>query len=269
VAGMLLVVDNDHRWLDNVAQTVPSDVASVFKADTADAARKLVRQYRFDVVIVDMAMDPEDDRDRSNAPLETYLSGHPEGTLYIVLSQHLVREGIEVSEHYLMGALSVEHKAHLDPAALLDKIQAAVATASAGMVAETKRSRDLIIPDIFAEQQLLTALTPVGGMAGVFRVVDAVLLAVAPLRSHLYRKTVYFAHGCAMFLGWSRLRGCAVVILLAASSLDPEEAAVQLRQWLGYEPKVDPFLKRDVNRVKVTCWDDQDLGDELFDLPTI
>jgi CheY-like chemotaxis protein len=270
MAGMLMVVDDDPRWLDNIASTVPPAVALVFKAATPDEAVKLVRRYRFDLVILDMSMDPNDDKDRSNRPLQLYLSKRPEGTLYIILSQHLLREGMEVSDHYNdMGALSVEHKPRVDPAQLLEQIEAAISSASAGLAEEAERSRRLIIPDIYAEQQLLTTLRPSGGMASVFHVVENLLPAVSPLRAHLYRQGLNYGQDCAMLLAWSRLRGCAVIISMAASSLSVEEAFAQLSKWLGYEPKGDPFLRHELNRTRVMCWEDRDLDDEHFDLPNL
>jgi CheY-like chemotaxis protein len=245
-------------------------MASVVSATNAEAAFSLVRRYRFDVAILDMSMDTNDPLDRSNLPLENYLKERPEGTLSIVLSQVLEMAAREVRDHFAaMNVWAVEFKQDVDPAKFRETVARALSEASGALADEAEKSRHLILPDIDAEQRFLSVLRPKGGMVGAFRVIDNFLPAVSPLRAHLHRPSLSYGEGCGMLLAWSRMRGCAVTILMTASSMPPDDAKRQLSRWLGYEPKGEPFLRREPSGIHLMCWDDPEMDDAHFDLPKV
>ncbi|MGD0295339.1 MAG: hypothetical protein ABSB30_15945 [Terracidiphilus sp.] len=265
----ILAIDDDVvRWQENFRAWIPNELADLDGATTTEQAVKLLRRWRYDVVLLDFSMDISDPFNRSNRGIQEYLASKPEGTQYIIVSA--VIEKTEVRDSALhLNAFDIIFKAEIDPAVLREKL--------AGAIEESQRHQTSLVAD--AKERLtqggkldgpiLESLHPKEGVASLYRLMDGLLKRIAPVVGHRDRPSFVVRGQHVLGLVWSRQLGTAVSLAMSSTKASEEESTRELAEWLGYEKRGTPVFSRETSRVRLLIFEEPNVSDVHFDLPNI
>lgn len=264
----LLAIDDEIRWLDSFQSWIPPDLVEQHSAATTAKAADYLRRFHYDIVLLDLSMDPSNRYNRDNQAIQGYLATRPEGTAYFIVSAN-VRTAEVIDAAYVRNASWVVQKQAIDPEVLCEKIRKTLDETAPMQAKHTANARMMLAGDILSETKIISALG-VGGAQGFGQMLDTILHRLTPLARHHYRPQLEIRNRTVVGLTWSRQRGKAVSLSFANVSVPPEEQAGELADWLGYDER-EPELDEKVffKRVRFQCFSEPNVSDEHFDLPKI
>ncbi|MEX2167666.1 MAG: response regulator [Pirellulales bacterium] len=264
----ILAVDDEETWRKNYRLWIPVEVADQDSAGSAQEAASLLCRRRYDVVLLDLSMDPDNPLDRSTRPVQDYLSTHPEGTLYLVASGVIEDRAEEVRDAYFrLGASQVLFKPEIDHRVLCDELERLFAVQgdlSRTFIAEAKNR---LIGDMLLETQAMAALGV--GAKSLFQALDTVFRRLAPVAQHRERPKFVVSQDALLALTWSRQLGHAVSIVLHPKAGSAAGSRARLSDWLGFIAGNPLFSDIVGGHLQVQCFAETGLSSEHFDLPSI
>lgn len=271
----VLAIEDEQRWLDNYKAWLSFKV-DLDCADKTYEAENLLREKRYHIVILDLAMSHHDQSERQNIDVQRYLATYPEGTKCIVVSAVAGRSDTRDSL-VKYKADSVIFKPEIDPSLLLDRIIETyedVAKSDQGLKAH---SYNLLYGDIRGmdvrvfESKIIATLNPKGGASGLNQILSILLEQVYPIVLHeesSRRGLTVNANGVVCGLFWSRQLGHPISIVFFKKELSEEIVTASLDEWLGWNHGSEVIYKKEISNVFVQCFKEE-LSPEHFALPKI
>jgi|SRR6185312_4827451 len=264
----LLAIDDDADWLESFKRWIPSDLVEQHSAQTTEDAADSLRRYHYDLVLLDLSMDPADGANRDNQSIQNYLATRPEGTAYFIVSANL-RTDEALDAAYIRNASWQVLKPSIDPEVLLDEIRKSLAETAPLYTKFAAGARIMLTEDTHYETEIIRVLG-VGGAQPFGQMLDTVLQKLVPLARHKFRPKLEIRKSSVVGLGWSRRRGKAISLSFANVAVPPEEQARELAEWLGFEEREAELKERIFfKRVRVQCFSEQNILDTHFDLPNV
>ncbi len=264
----ILAIDDEEIWLKTFSTCIPQDLAEQHSAISTEMAADFLHRFRYHAVLLDLSMELGDKRNRANRGIQEYLSTHPEGATYIIISANVdLQETIQSAFH--LNAFYVFEKDRVELGALREKVSQAVNHASkedSRILADARRE---LTEGGRLEDQILRTLHPTGGAAGMYSMMDALFDRIAPIVPHRDRSHFDFLQDSVACLVWSRQLGMALSIVLANRKVPEDISRGQLTDWLGYPENQPPLFNRDVGGVRVQYFAEPDTSDLHFDLPIV
>ncbi|MDX6530324.1 MAG: hypothetical protein QOH41_2614 [Blastocatellia bacterium] len=263
-----MAIDDDVDFLENFKAWIPEEVADQDSAGSTSGAVELLRQYRYNLVLLDLSMDPHNPSNRENRAIQEYLATKPEGTLYIVVSGVAQKGEVRDSAFYL-GAYDVIFKAEIEPGMLLEKVKRAIEATSKNDEQFLIDAKRRLLGDPKLEDQILKVLSPKGGAGGMYPMMDVLLTPIAPIASHENRPRFEIHNDSVVGLVWSRRLGKALSIVLANRQGSTEKEIRDLGEWLGYPQSGKPILTKESFRVRMNLFEEPNIRSDHFGLPLI
>lgn len=268
-----LIVDDEVEWPRFYSRILPEElIADIQIASTSIQAAAALRRRRFDIVLLDLVMDPGNHKDRSNLEIQKYLANSPEGMKYIVVSGMAGREDArDALCDYGAAAIVFKDELSDNPGKLARTIETVLGRLPGNLAAKRAHEAGLaLVGGALAEHELLRSL-PIGGPRDLYALVERLARDIAPIAHHRTRASLEPTVDGAVGLFWSRGLGYPIALSLAPASVPEARLAEKLSAWLGFEP---PKVQEEftfANRIRVKMFR-LDLGSEsegLYDLPTI
>jgi CheY-like chemotaxis protein len=262
------VVDDEATWREDYRLWIPAAIAEQDSAGSAREAANFLRRRRYNAVLLDLSMDPDNSLDRSTRPVQDYLSTKPEGTLYIVASGVIEDRAEEVRDAFIRrGASQVLFKPEIDHRSLRDELErlfAAQGDLTRTFVAE---ARNRLIGDARLEDQAVAALGV--GAGPLLQALDTIFFRLAPVVQHRDRPKFFISKNALLALTWSRELGHAVSIVLHPKTGSATESQVRLSDWLGFNTGSPLFSDVVGGQLQVQCFAETAISSDHFDLPSI
>lgn len=264
----ILAIDDEEIWLRTFRTCIPQDLAVQDSAISTETAVGFLHRLRYHVVLLDLSMELGDRLNRANRGIQEYLSTHPEGSTYIIISANVdIQETINSAFH--LNAFYVFEKDKIELGILREKVSQAVNQASKEDSRILADARSELTEGGQLEDKVLRILHPTGGAKGMYPMMDALFDRIAPIVPHRDRPRFEFLQDCIAGLVWSRQLGMPVSIVLANRKVTEETSSSQLADWLGYPQNQQPLFNRDVGGVRVQYFAAPDVSDSHFSLPII
>ncbi len=264
----ILAIDDEEIWLESFRTSIPQNLAVQDSAISTEKAVEFLHRFRYHAVLLDLSMKLGDKLNRANRGIQEYLSTHPEGTAYIVISANAdIQETIKSAFH--LNAFYVFEKGAIEPGILREKVSQAVNHASKEDSRILADARSELTESGGLENKVLRTLHPTGGAKGMYPMMDALFDRIAPIVPHRDRPRFEFLQDCVAGLVWSRQLGMPVSIVLANRKVSEDTSSSQLADWLGYPQNQAPLFNRDVGGVRVQYFAEPDVSDSHFSLPMI
>lgn len=207
----LLAIDDEVHWLETFKRFIPSTVADLHCASTPAEAIDLLRRYYYDLVLLDLSMDPNNPTDRSNRYIQRYLATRPEGTRYIITSGTVnVEETREAA--FFSNASDVLQKQKIEPDLVLQSIARALADTTQQQRFLTASAKQQWLGDQINEHDTMSELKIGAELLG--QITMKLGSELAPVIPHPTHSKLVAQQGVVGGIFWSRKVGSTVGLVL-------------------------------------------------------
>jgi ActR/RegA family two-component response regulator len=262
-----LIVEDIGTWVYTFNRAARRAGASeVVACESLRAAREALRTARFDVAILDIGLDPDDDQNSDGIRvLEAIRQTDGDSTRCILVTGWQGGDRMDL-QSYAQQKFGVDWaltKEKYDARSVIAKLTELLDGAAARRLARSTPMANLgasMEPFLF-EGQLLEALSPSGGVQPLYSLASRLLSSVIPLLAEKPARPMEKGpDGVCVGVYWSRSLSAAVAVGLAPADGWPEDAAAVPASLSHLLPAgVTPDLLEDV-RVR-------DVGGRLWELP--
>lgn len=252
-----LIVEDIDSWaytLDRAARR--AGASEVVVCENVPMVREALRRARFDVAILDVGLDPDDDLNADGVKaLEAIREIDGLTTRCILVTgwqgdRMNLQAGVQQKFGIDWAYMKERYEAH----AVIDKLTELLEKAPARRLSQKTPMENLcadVEPFLF-EDKLVSALRPDGGMQTLYGLVSQLLSSAIPaVAMRPEAPMAKHAHGVWIGLYWSRALTSAVAVGLAPAAAWREESTVPDELARLLPPDVVPDLIEDVRELNV------------------
>lgn len=221
-----LVVEDIDSWVYTLTRAARIAGASeVIRCPSLRAVRDTLLSYRFDIAILDIGLDPDNDVNADGIrALEAIREADGDSTRCVLVTgwQGGDRMALQSQAHLDHGVDYAFMKEKYDGPVVIGKLTELLAKAPERRQAQGTAMASLcakVDPPFRFEAWLLDALSPVGGIPTVYTLVTRLVGSVTPaVASHPDMPLEKGADGICAGVYWSRALGCAIGVALAPAT---------------------------------------------------
>ncbi|HTW18920.1 MAG TPA: response regulator [Mycobacteriales bacterium] len=227
-----LIVEDIGSWIYTFNRAARRAGASeVVACESLQAAREALRTARFDVAILDIGLDPDDDQNSDGIRvLEAIRETDGDSTRCILVTGWQGGDRMDL-QSYAQQKFGVDWafmKEKYDARSVIAKLTELLEGAAARRLAQSTPMANLgasMEPFLF-EGQVLDALSPSGGVQTLYSLASRLLSSVIPLLAEKPARPMEKGpDGVCVGVYWSRTLSAAVAVGLAPADRWPEDAA--------------------------------------------
>jgi CheY-like chemotaxis protein len=227
-----LVVEDVPSWVGILSRAARrAGISEVVTCEDLKAARDALRGARFDVAILDIGLDPDDDLNTDGIRvLEAIREKDGDGTRCVLVTgwQGGDRLAVQSAAQEKHGVDWAFMKEKYDAQALIDKLSELLEQAAASRLEKTPMENlgAEMEPFLF-QDQLLRALSPHGGVQTIYTLVSRLLGAAIPIIAQDPNRPMETGPGgMTVGLYWSRALRSAVAVGVASAAAWPDDKSV-------------------------------------------
>ena len=244
MAKRILAIDDEKNWLDNFRAWIPEELAELHTAQTTGEAISYLRKYYYDLVLLDLSMDLEADWNRENKIIQDYLSTHPDGTRYIIISGTAERDEVrDAFSHH--GVSDIIFKTEIEASLLQERIHRVFDESTNNTMKHVAEAVKKLIPNRRREFQISSTVDAKGGASVFNEKLRSIIRKLAPISYHKKLPHLVVYEDIVAGILWSRQMGQAMSLAMCNDSVSEEEATNQLSNWLGFVSRGDKMFEMD------------------------
>ena len=221
-----LIVEDIRTWAFTLSRAARrAGVSEIVVCETLPDVREALRSARFDVAILDVGLDPDDDTNSDGIrALEAIREMDGGGTRCVLVTgwQGGDRMALQASVHEKFGVDGAYMKEKYDARALIDKLTDLLEEASARRLVLQTTPMENLCAGMEAwrfEGEMVGALSPKDGMKTLYSVVSRLLSNAIPLTARDPAMPMEKGPGGVLVgVYWSRALSTAVAVALAPAS---------------------------------------------------
>jgi ActR/RegA family two-component response regulator len=232
-----LIVEDIESWIYTLTRAARRAGASeIVECKNLQEVRDALRVVRFDVAILDIGLDPDDDLNADGIKaLEAIREIDSDGTRCVLVTgwEGGDRMSMQAKAQQALGVDWAYMKEKYEAHTVIDKLTELLEQGSALRLAEKTPMENLradVDPPYRLDDWLINALSPTGGVQTIYSLVFRLLSSASPLIAK--RPSMPLEQGpdgACVGLYWSRSLGSAVGVALAPTAA-----------WSGEDPAVVP-----------------------------
>jgi CheY-like chemotaxis protein len=265
-----LVVEDIDTWVYTLTRAARNAGASeVIQCTSLQAVRDKLRSYRFDIAILDIGLDPDNDVNADGIQaLKAIREADGDSTRCVLVTgwQGGDRMALQSAAQLDHGVDFAFMKEKYDAPVIVAKLTDLLARSSERRLAQGTAMANLAAkmdPPFRFENWLLNALSPAGGIQSVYKLVPRLLNAVTPaVASRPEMPLEKGPDGISAGLYWSRALGCAIGVGLAPATawaeIDDAVPAVLAR-----------MLPREVVPARIANVHERNIAGHVWEMPGI
>lgn len=268
----ILIVEDDPTWIENYKRWLRFENVSIDVSESSSDALEKLRSTYYALVILDLALDPKNAKNRDSLFIQKYLQKHPEGTLHLISSATAEKEDV-ADAAFKYNAINAFFKPNLeDPTIFIDSIKSGIKKSQELRPDFVEQSYKKLMcgeEQAMFEHKLLKSLNPQHGAAGYLSFKAELLEAICPLELHKTKKKMSIINEnfvCGLY--WSRQLSSAISICLTNFNIVEKLKQQVMEQWLGWKPEKE-FLLIDKNNIIGYIHLEKDLQPDDFILPLL
>jgi ActR/RegA family two-component response regulator len=222
-----LIVEDIRTWAYTLSRAARrAGVSEIVVCETLHDVREALRSARFDVAILDVGLDPDDDRNSDGiGALESIREMDGGGTRCVLVTgwQGGDRMALQARVHEKFGVDGAYMKEKYDARALIDKLTDLLEKASARRLSLPQKTpmENLCanVEPLYFEADLISTLSPKDGVQTLYSVVSRLLSSAIPLIARRPAKPMEEgSDGAWAGVYWSRALATAVAVGLAPAT---------------------------------------------------
>lgn len=265
-----LVVEDIDTWVYTLTRAARNAGASeVIQCSSLQAVRDKLRSYRFDIAILDIGLDPDNDLNADGVQaLKAIREADGDSTRCVLVTgwQGGDRMALQSEAQLDHGVDFAFMKEKYDAPVIVTKLTNLLAKSTERRLAQGTAMASLcakVDPPFRFENWLLTAISPAGGIQSVYKLVTRLLNSVTPaVASRPEMPLEKGPDGICAGLYWSRALGCAIGVGLAPATawaeVDDAVPAVLAR-----------MLPREVVPARIANVHERNIAGHVWEMPGI
>jgi ActR/RegA family two-component response regulator len=241
----ILIVEDDQNYHDRYKRWLNHDNYSFLSAFSAAEAINLLSKQHFSIVLLDLALDPDNPNDRSSHEVAAFLLGSPDKTKHILISGHAqTADAINAAFHNAAFYVIEKRTFETDDEILVNKVKEAVekyrddldSSDFVGRYYKTLLSNNVGI----METQAANTLQP-NAFPHIQELFTGIVKEVAPLAQHRSKHplSIHENERCLFGLFWSLEIGKPLSVCVHNENRNPltvPEVKLRLENYLGWAP---------------------------------
>jgi CheY-like chemotaxis protein len=265
-----LVVEDIDTWVYTLTRAARNAGASeVIQCSSLRAVRDKLRSYRFDIAILDIGLDPDNDLNADGVQVHKAIrEADGDSTRCVLVTGWLGgdRMALQYEAQLDHGVDFAFMKEKYDAPVIVAKLTNLLAKSTERRLAQGTAMASLcakVDPPFRFEYWLLTALSPAGGIQSVYKLVTRLLNSVTPaVASRPEMPLEKGPDGICAGLYWSRALGCAIGVGLAPATA-----------WAGVDDAVPAvlarMLPREVVPARIANVHERNIAGHVWEMPGI